>query len=332
MPETTAMGLDSYCGILDACRTALAQDLLDSPSHDYVVRFVRRGKMLRPLLVLAATSAVGGNPTKGLLGARAIELLHAASLVHDDIIDGAAERRGLPAMHIQLGMDRALVIGDYLLLRSLALVTEDNDCDRATKLRVLATLESHAEECCRGQIRELELSEEPDLESEYLRVAGWKTGSQFAAAAAIGGILGEGDAHEVDALREYGANLGIAFQIEDDLADLTSDSQSLGKPAGNSLANGRRTLPLIYLDRTGSSALRTEFRRNVAERHDPEARVMLLRREGILEAVRAKQASFVETALAALKRVHRLDVFIVLHMLPFHVLEASRGKEAAQWT
>src|SRR5207244_7999687 len=114
-------------------------------------------------------------------------------------------------------------------------------------------------------------------ERQYLDVAASKTGSQFAAAAAVGAILGGAAEHELEALREYGAHLGLAFQIEDDLADLTLDSHALGKPSGNSLAHGRLSLPLLYLGRETSPVRGSTLLRRLAHTPDPEARLALLR-------------------------------------------------------
>src|SRR5712692_2305992 len=129
---------EPYRAVLDACRAAVIRDLSMAPCYDQVLCYVTRGKMLRPLLVFMAASAVGGEPTTAMCGARAIELLHTASLVHDDMIDGAVERRGLPALHLQLGFERALVVGDYLILRSLTLVAQANGSGDSRIVRVLA--------------------------------------------------------------------------------------------------------------------------------------------------------------------------------------------------
>jgi geranylgeranyl diphosphate synthase, type I len=326
LPERSEEALASYRRVLDGCRDGIIRDLAESPCHDQLVRYISRGKMLRPLLVLVATSAVGGDPAAAVVAARAIELLHTASLIHDDIIDSSDVRRGRPAMHVQLGVERALVAGDYLLLRSLTLITDAEGPDPAMRLRILGMLGSHAVECCRGQMRELEGSLGPDLEQEYVRVARGKTGSQFAAAAAIGAIMGGGSDHEVDALREYGANLGVAFQIEDDLSDLARDSCLFGTTESNSPAAGRPSLPLIYLHRYASSTGRTDFQDIIAGGGERGTRIALLQREGILDAVRARQASFVDAALTALRPIRPSDALTVLHVLPFYFVELARGE------
>jgi len=234
-----------------------------------------------------ATSAVGGDPANAMCGAKAIELLHVASLVHDDIIDGAVERRGMPALHVQLGVERALVIGDYLLLRAMTVLTQDTSCDSGTTVRVLGTLGAYAEQCCRGQVRELEPSAAGDREREYAAVAGWKTGAPFAAAASVGAILGGGLDPEIEALGEYGTRLGIAFQIEDDLRDLGDDAR-----VGAETPKGLASLP---------------------------------RHELAIETVRATQASLVALALDALDGLPKSGALDDLYLLPSRLLgcEAS---------
>jgi geranylgeranyl pyrophosphate synthase len=325
-PSTSAAAeaLSSYGVLLDRCRSELVRDVADSPCRDATTAYLTRGKLLRPLLVFAATAAVGAEPSGGLPGARAVELLHTASLIHDDIIDGAAERRGFLALHRELGVERALVVGDYLLLRSLSVLGQDTGGNRT---RALETVLAHAQECCQGQVQELEQCDGAGDEREYIEIAASKTGAQFAAAAAVGAILGDGDERTIAALREYGAGLGIAFQIEDDLADLTLDSASLGKPAGNSLGNGRMTLPLIYLHRGASPERRARLRRELDRAPDPEARLALLHNHGVVNEIRARQADFVEAALTALEPLGESPALARLRLLPSFVLEASLRKD-----
>lgn len=240
-----------YRELLDACRGSLRRDVANSPCSDHVLRYVVSGKMLRPLVTFMAASAVGGNPAEAIAGARAIELLHVASLVHDDIMDRALERRGLPSLHLQVGVDRAVVIGDYLLLRATNVLTEDVKRNSATTVRALTALCAYAERCCHGQVRELESAAAEASEREYTAIAESKTGAPFAAAASVGAILGSGCDKEIEALARYGTMIGVAFQISDDLRDLRFDAPSGETPRG--LAFLRHDLNVHSIRRTQAS-------------------------------------------------------------------------------
>jgi geranylgeranyl pyrophosphate synthase len=256
-----------------------------------------RGKMLRPLLALAAGAVVGGEAAAVLPGAEAVELLHGASLVHDDIIDEAGERRGLPALHRRVGVGAALVLGDYLLMRSFAVLgTAQAGFEPARLLEALNTLSHHAQECCRGQVQELLPSDRLDPEEAYRAIVRGKTASLFAAAATVGAILGGGSRAEVDVLRQYGLNVGMAFQIQDDVLDLAGEAQSLGKPVGQSLVQGRPMLPLVYLHKYGSAAAAAELSRMEQAGLDRLQLVALLQRENIFSRVRATQERYLTTA------------------------------------
>src|SRR5512145_2036024 len=179
----------TYARCVERTRSALSARLLDAPAGEVVREYFERGKMLRAFLVFAATAAVGGEPDDVVMAAEAIELLHGASLFHDDIIDGASTRRGLPALHQRLGVGPALVVGDDLLLRAFAALAEASACH--TPARVLAateTLNRLARECCRGQFEEL-CAQRWVSEADYMAIVAGKTAAPFVAAGVLGVLL-----------------------------------------------------------------------------------------------------------------------------------------------
>jgi octaprenyl-diphosphate synthase len=300
VPEP-AMGFEQVLGryesYLSACRQGIRRELADAPSAEILAGYFERGKMLRALLV----AAVGGDPAVALPAADALELLHGASLVHDDIIDRADERRGLSALHRRVGQDHALVIGDYLILQAfglLARATRRAPSDRL--LEVVHLLSLHAQDCCRGQILELGPPSVKSDEQKYFSIVRGKTASQFAAAVGVGTALAGARARETEALRDYALNIGIAFQIRDDELDLMGDPERLGKPVGNSLQAGRPMLPLIYLAKHGSPAALARYDRIQEEGSDRVRLNALLEEEGIFERVRRVRRRFLSRGLIVL--------------------------------
>ena len=181
--------------------------------------------MLRPLLAFAAADAAGADPRGALPAAQVIELMHAASLIHDDLIDEADCRRGRPAMHIRLGSAGAIVAGDVLLLSAFdTIATADVPAARVST--ALRELTGHAIACCRGQAAELDAGARPLRVADYLGLVCDKTAGPFVAAAALGAIMAGADEEHVAVLRTYARAVGVAFQIRDDVLDAAADRES----------------------------------------------------------------------------------------------------------
>jgi geranylgeranyl pyrophosphate synthase len=252
--------------------------------------------MLRAQLVFAAATAVGGDAEDVVLAGEAIELLHGASLVHDDIMDDAALRRGLPSLHVRLGVGQAIVIGDDLLLRAFAVLAEARASHPAARvLEASVALNALARDCCRGQFDELR-ADQWISEDCYLAIVRRKTAAPFIAAGVLGVLLGGGTHAHVEHIRSYASELGIAFQIGDDLLDLVGHVAAIGKPTGNSLAQGRPMLPLLYLRATAQADLTWLNETNWPHPELPR----LLEEHGVLDRVRHTQRECIDRALAAL--------------------------------
>lgn len=299
LPGGSGQSASVYSHYVERTRAALQARLADAPAGEVLREYFARGKMLRAFLVFAAAASVGGRPEEVLAAAEAIELLHGASLVHDDIIDRAAERRGLPSLHERLGTGPALVLGDELLLRAFAVLAEARASHPAA--RVLAAtdaLNQLARDCCRGQFAEL-CAERWISEEQYLAIVRDKTAAPFVAAGVLGAGLGGGTPAQVDRIRVYAGELGVAFQIGDDLLDLVGEPRALGKPIGNSLAHGRPMLALIYLWQDSSAAARKQLSLLVEGDRARAEVVELLEQRGILDRVRQTQQRHFDVALAA---------------------------------
>jgi geranylgeranyl diphosphate synthase type I len=201
------------------------------------------GKRLRPIICLLSAEAVGGSRDKALFTAVAIELLHNASLVHDDIIDENYIRRKNPSNPARYGEKRAIVIGDFLFGLSCEMLA------RCGVPEVVGLVSSAVSDIAMGQYLEFTLrlrNLQEVTEESYLEVAALKTASTFMASAEAGAVLGGGSEAEIENLCNYGKNLGMAFQIQDDVLDICGDPAKTGKPVGLDIKNGERTILVIH--------------------------------------------------------------------------------------
>jgi octaprenyl-diphosphate synthase len=200
------------------------------------------GKRVRPAVLLLAARLCGYSGDRAVLNAAVVEFIHTATLVHDDIVDGAETRRGRLAAHSRWGNDITVLLGDYLYIRSMAMaLTQDT-------LEVVRLLCDVTLRMIEGELYQLTKTGDASItEEEHFEIIRRKTAYLFSGCAEIGGLLGNCTTEQRTALREYGFNLGIAFQIVDDVLDYTADEKALGKPIGGDLREGKVTLPVILL-------------------------------------------------------------------------------------
>jgi geranylgeranyl pyrophosphate synthase len=210
------------------------------PLTALLARSLTGGKRLRPALVLLASRLYGPSTAQVRQLAVALDVLHAATLVHDDQIDHSDRRRGQQALHTLWPASVCVLAGDYLLAEAVALIADLGDA------RVMALFGRMLRALCAGEIRQLANGQAalPDRAACYRHIEG-KTASLFAAAMEMVAILAHAPALEVSGLRRYGLELGLAFQIVDDILDLTADEATLGKPGAGDLRQGLVTLPLL---------------------------------------------------------------------------------------
>jgi octaprenyl-diphosphate synthase len=200
------------------------------------------GKRIRPAVLLMAARLCGYAGDHAVLYASVVEFIHTATLVHDDIIDGSDWRRGQMAVHSRWGNDVTVLLGDYLYIKSMALALTQ---DRLQVIRLLCDVTLRMIE---GELYQLTKNGDVAItEEEHFEIIRRKTAYLFGGCAEIGGLLGDVSAEQREALREYGFNLGIAFQLVDDVLDLTGDERVVGKPVASDLREGKVTLPIIYL-------------------------------------------------------------------------------------
>ncbi len=199
------------------------------------------GKRLRPLLMVLSARICSYKGDYDKTFSTIFEYLHAATLLHDDLIDGATLRRGKPAAHSIWGNSTAVLVGDFLLARSLSIAAETG------RPKVIKTIAKITEEMSQGEIHQLIRIGELDLsEEEYMEIIRRKTAVLFHGACRSGALIADAPEEKEEAISDYGFNLGIAFQMADDLLDYTSKTMVLGKEIGADLREGKLTLPVIY--------------------------------------------------------------------------------------
>lgn len=201
------------------------------------------GKRLRPALVLVS-GQVGSHGLESLIPAAvAVELIHMASLIHDDIVDGADFRRGLPTVSSTKGLCVATAAGDFLFATAFVLLSGL----RSGGIEAVRIMAEAANILSLGQIRQMEMAHRTDQNMEdYLQMIWSKTAILFAASCRLGGLISGVGEEEIDSLGRYGDNLGMAFQIYDDVLDITGTEESLGKPVGIDLRDGTVTMPILF--------------------------------------------------------------------------------------
>ena len=220
------------------------------------------GKRLRPALLLLSAKLCNYSGDRGIKLATAIELIHTASLIHDDIIDHDALRRGIPTINSQLGDTTSVILGDFLYSLVFEILAEDGDID------IIRSVARTTSQMAKGDLRQVLNQFNTDLtEEKYLSINADKTASLISCACWIGAMIGSQSNGEVDILQRYGMNLGMAFQITDDLLDITADEKVFGKPLGSDIREGKLTLPLIYTMRFASKKDRAWIRDTFKSRH-----------------------------------------------------------------
>lgn len=210
------------------------------------------GKRLRPLLALAAAHLCGYEGTRHHKLAGAVEFIHTATLLHDDVVDASALRRGSPSANVLFGNQASVLVGDFLLSRAFQLMVEDGSID------VLRILSNASAVISQGEV--LQLSTQYDYtttEQAYLEIIRAKTAELFAAACRVGAVVASRNKAEQEALWTFGLNLGIAFQIVDDVLDYVANQEKLGKEIGDDFREGKMTLPVILAIHRGTEAERT---------------------------------------------------------------------------
>jgi octaprenyl-diphosphate synthase len=199
------------------------------------------GKRLRPILVLLSSKLMGKTTDAGIRMAAVVEMIHTATLVHDDVIDFAKSRRGRPSANVIWGNHTSVLAGDWLYMQAFSVALKERN------FHILDLLIGLTQMMVEGELLQLERIGKIDItEADYMELVDRKTASLFSACSRLGAIVGGGSDAAEQRMGEFAWNLGMAFQLVDDILDFTSSEKMLGKPVGNDLREGKVTLPLIH--------------------------------------------------------------------------------------
>jgi octaprenyl-diphosphate synthase len=273
-----------------------------SPVVASITRYLHEGggKRVRPALVLLASNLVAGNtPPSAIRMAAVMEMLHTATLVHDDIIDEARVRRGRASANAKWGNDVTVLIGDWLYMTAFDMSLRERNFDILDALTRMTRL------MVEGEIIQLSLIGNSHIkESEHLDIVRRKTAYMFSTCAEVGGITAGASREQQSALARYGLSVGIAFQLIDDLLDFVSTEAKLGKPVANDLREGKLTLPLIYLMDIGVADHRQRIETVMRERGFETVKrdevLQLIYEHGTLDRARQEARRYADQAVEAL--------------------------------
>jgi geranylgeranyl diphosphate synthase type I len=211
--------------------------LYDAAGH----LIVNGGKRLRPYMVIQSCQMVGGKSSNAINAASAVEMVHNFSLVHDDIMDNDEMRHGVPTVHKKYGMPLAILAGDVLFSKAFQIISNSRLSDSATT-HLVSRLSKACVDICEGQLLDIKMADEKRIptESEYITMIGKKTAALFDVSCAMGAICATNKPKDISNLSTFGRNLGIAFQITDDLIGVMGDPKVTKKPVGNDLREGKK--------------------------------------------------------------------------------------------
>lgn len=284
--------------------------------------FESTGKHIRPLLVLLTAKACGNVSDNTINAAVFLELLHTATLVHDDVIDETKERRGVPALNAIFDNRIAVLIGDYLLASALIRSTFTGNVD------VISIVSKLGRDLSEGEIRQLEVADELILdEATYLQVIEKKTASLLSACTQIGAITANGDKKLVEICREFGHLLGFSFQIRDDIFDYDRQAK-IGKPTGNDIREGKVTLPLLYALKNSDSAMASRMldiinRKDFTNEH-VESLICFAREQGGIDYATSRMESYHQQAKELLKQLPDTEARNSLERLADYIVNRNK--------
>jgi len=282
---------------------AIIVDRMQSPVSvipalaDHIIR--AGGKRLRPLITVTAARLAGGRGDSGQKLAAAVEFIHTATLLHDDVVDGSGLRRGKVAAHLIWGAPSSVLVGDFLFARAFELMVETGS------MRAMDILARAARVIAEGEVLQLSRAHDVDLSRDtYLEIISAKTAALFAAAAEAGAVAAGASAAQCAALRTYGRALGLAFQLSDDALDYGGATETLGKNEGDDFREGKVTLPLLVaITRTGPRE-RAFWERVIGRREQTEGDLArareLINGAGALEVTLALATEYADAAKSAL--------------------------------
>ncbi len=279
------------------------KSLYDAASH----LIVHGGKRLRPYMVIKSCQILGGSKTKSMSAASAVEMIHNFSLVHDDIMDNDEIRHGVATTHKKYGMPLAILAGDVLFSKAYEIISKTNASEKAT-IQLVSRLAKACVDICEGQWLDVKMGQDKRIptQKEYIVMIGKKTAALFDVSCSMGAICATQNKKDIENLSSFGRNLGIAFQITDDLIGVMGDSTVTKKPVGNDLREGKKSLPILLAIKNSKGSnkqtIQKVFGNNKASKTDTQKAVSIIRNLGIEETVRKQAQKYAKKAEKSLSK------------------------------
>ncbi|MDC1136512.1 polyprenyl synthetase family protein [Nitrosopumilus sp.] len=269
--------------------------LYDAAGH----LIVNGGKRLRPYMVIRSCQILGGKSSTAMIAASAVEMVHNFTLVHDDIMDNDEMRHGVPTVHKKFGMPIAILAGDVLFSKAFQIISESKLSPNANA-HLISRLAKACVDVCEGQLLDIKMADEKRIptESEYITMIGKKTAALFDVSCAMGAICATNKPKDISNLSTFGRNLGIAFQITDDLIGVMGDPKVTKKPVGNDLREGKKSLPILMAIKLAKAnekkIILKAFGNSKISKKDLNMAVEAIRSLGIEEKVRNQALKYAE--------------------------------------
>jgi geranylgeranyl diphosphate synthase type I len=302
------MDTDSISKNTKEINNYLVSKLKGNPPQLYTAAshlIVNGGKRLRPFLVTKSCEVLGGEIKKSMPAASAVEMIHNFTLVHDDIMDNDEMRHGVPTVHKKFGMPIAILAGDVLYSKAYQVLSNSNLSSKAIN-ELVSRLAKACVDVCEGQLLDIKMAESKKIPSQanYIKMIEKKTAALFDVSCAMGAICANAKQKDIAKLSSFGKNLGIAFQITDDLIGVMGDSKMTKKPVGNDLREGKKSLPIVLaITKSKGNDKKTilkSFGNSNASKNDIEKAVKVVRALGIEKIVRKQALQYSEKAKKSL--------------------------------
>ena len=277
--------------------------LYDAAGH----LIIHGGKRLRPYMVIRSCQILGGKRSNAMHAASAVEMVHNFTLVHDDIMDNDEMRHGVPTVHKKFGMPIAILAGDVLFSKAFQIITNSKLSPNATT-QLVSRLAKACVDVCEGQLLDVKMAEEKKIptQSDYITMISKKTAALFDVSCAMGAICGTNKTKDISNLSSFGKNLGIAFQITDDLIGVMGDPKVTKKPVGNDLREGKKSLPILMAIKLAKGKekkiILNAFGNSKVTKTDLNKAVEVIRTMGIEENVRKQALKYAEKAEKSLTK------------------------------
>ncbi len=305
----------------------LGSQIRGEPSQLYKAAahlIVNGGKRLRPYMVIKSCQVLGGKTKEAMIAAGAVEMVHNFTLVHDDIMDNDETRHGVPTTHKRFGIPIAILAGDVLFSKAFQVVSKVNLPSKSTS-ELVSRLSKACVDICEGQLLDIKMAESKKIptQNKYIKMISKKTAALFDVSCSMGAICAKSKSKDISNLSSFGKNLGIAFQITDDLIGVMGDPKVTKKPVGNDLREGKKSLPILLAIKKAKGKNKKiilhAFGNQKAKKKEIEDAVLVIKSLGIEKSVRGQALQYAEKAKKSLNSYSGTSKNELISLLDFVV-------------